>query len=92
MRLDAGEIKLPLKTEIKSECRVDEYLGVTIEKMCYGMLKIYQPYLTSQILYTLGFYHRNKGKKESKHPQYLERYIIQMQRPKTRTKIGNIQE
>jgi len=50
------------KFEITDEANVDEYLGVKIERQEDGTVKMYQPYLITQILETLGFNNKTKAK------------------------------
>ena len=67
------------KFEITDEGDVDEYLGVKIERQEDGTVKMYQPYLITQILETLGFNNKTKAKK---HQQYLAKYCTGIQKEK----------
>ena len=49
--------------EITDEGKVDEYLGVKVEKLKGNRIKMSQPYLIDQILQGLGFNDRTKVKK-----------------------------
>ena len=41
---------------------MDEYLGVKIKNQENGTIKIYQPYLITQILETLGYNEKTRAK------------------------------
>ena len=48
--------------EITDEGELDKYLGVKIERREDGSVKMYQPYLITQILKAIGFHEKTKEK------------------------------